>query len=139
MAHKILVVEDDKKIALALAIRLRTAGYEVIVAPDAVLAMSMAMKHRPDLLVLDILMPGGNGFQVAEWLQNLEAMIGVPYIFITASKVAGLRERARSLGAVGFFEKPYDAGELLATIREALEPPDGYWAIRESTIQTWTL
>jgi DNA-binding response OmpR family regulator len=139
MAHKILVVEDDKKIALALAIRLRTAGYEVIAAPDAVLAMSMAMKHRPDLLVLDILMPGGNGFQVAEWLQNLEAMIGVPYIFITASKVAGLRERARSLGAVGFFEKPYDAGELLATIREALEPPDGYWAIRESTIQTWTL
>jgi DNA-binding response OmpR family regulator len=139
MTHKILVVEDDKKIALALAIRLRTAGYDVHVAPDAVLAMSMALKLRPDLLVLDILMPGGNGLQVAESLQNLEAMIGVPYIFITASKVPGLRERARRLGAVGFFEKPYDAGELLATIRETLEPPDGYWAIRESTIQTWTL
>ena len=139
MAHKILVVEDDKKIALALAIRLRTAGYEVIAAPDAVLAMSMALKHRPSLLLLDILIPGGNGFQVAEWLQSLDAMIGVPYIFITASKVPGLRERAGSLGAVGFFEKPYDVGELLATIREALEPPDGYWAIRESTIRTWNL
>ena len=139
MTHKILVVEDDKKIALALAIRLRTAQYEVLVAPDAVLAMSMAMKHRPDLLLLDILMPGGNGFQVAEWLQNLEAMIGVPYIFITASKVPGLRERARRLGAVGFFEKPYDAGDLLATIQETLEPRDGYWAIRESTTRTWNI
>jgi DNA-binding response OmpR family regulator len=139
MKHKILVVEDDKRIALALAIRLRAAGYDVIIAPDAVLAMSMALKHRPDLLVLDLSIPGGNGFQVAEWLQDLEAMIGVPYIFITASKVPGLRERARRLGAVGFFEKPYDAGELLATIRETLEAPEGYWAIRESTVPTWTI
>ena len=78
MTHKILVVEDDKKIALALAVRLRAAGYDVIAAPDAVLAMSMALKHRPDLLVLDLLIPGGNGFQVAEWLQDLEAMIVSP-------------------------------------------------------------
>src|SRR5262245_66105682 len=107
MKHKILVVKDDKKIALALAIRLKAAGYDVIAAPDAVLAMSMALKHRPDLLVLDLLIPGGNGFQVAKWLQDLEAMIGVPYIFITASKVPGLRERASQLGAAGFFETPY--------------------------------
>ena len=139
MKHKILVVEDDKKIALALAIRLRAAGYDVIAAPDAVLAMSMALKHRPDLLVLDLFIPGGNGFQVAEWLQDLEAMIGVPYIFITASKVPGLREKAGQLGAAGFFEKPYDAGDLLATIREILEPPEGYWALRESTVPTWTI
>jgi DNA-binding response OmpR family regulator len=139
MKHKILVVEDDKRIALALAIRLRAAGYDVIVAPDAVLAMSMALKHRPDLLVLDVLIPGGNGFQVAEWVQDLEAMIGVPCIFITASKVPGLRERARQLGAVGFFEKPYDAGDLLATIRETLEGSEDDWSGRESTVPTWII
>jgi DNA-binding response OmpR family regulator len=137
--HKILVVEDDKNIALALAVRLRSAGYDVIAAPDAVLGMSMAVKHRPDLLVLDLLIPGGSGFQMAEWLQDLEAMIGVPYIFITASKQPGLRETAKRLGAVGFFEKPYDAGELLAIIRETLYPPTGYWDIRESTVRTWTI
>jgi DNA-binding response OmpR family regulator len=120
MTNKILIVEDDKKIALALAVRLRAAGYDVIAAPDAVLAMSMALKHRPHLILLDILIPGGNGLLVAEWLQDLEAMIGVPYIFITASKQPGLREKARRLGAAGFLEKPYDAEELLATIQEAL-------------------
>ena len=51
MTHKILVVEDDKNIALALAVRLRAAGYDVITAPDAVLAVSLALKHRPDLIL----------------------------------------------------------------------------------------
>ena len=139
MTKKILIIEDDKKIALALAVRLRAAGYDVIAAPDAVLGMSMALKHRPDLIVLDLLIPGGNGFQVAGWLQDLEAMIGVPYIFITASKQPGLRERARRLGAVGFFEKPYDAEQLLATIRGILDAPADDSAIGESTIQTWTI
>ena len=139
MTKKILIIEDDKKIALALAVRLRAAGYDVIAAPDAVLGMSMALKHRPDLIVLDVMIPGGNGLQVAEWVQDLEAMIGVPYIFITASKQPGLRERTRRLGAVGFFEKPYDAEELLATIRGILDAPADDSAIGESTIQTWTI
>jgi DNA-binding response OmpR family regulator len=123
MAKKILVIEDDKKIALALAVRLRAARYEVVVAPDAVLAMSIAVRHRPDLILLDISLPGGNGFMVAEWIQDLETMIGVPMIFITASKQPGLREKARRLGAKGFFEKPYDGEALLATIRDTLEDP----------------
>ena len=116
MTHKILVVEDDQNIALALVVRLRAAGYEVMTAPDAVLAVSMALKHRPDLILLDLLIPGGNGFLVAERIQDLEAMLGVPCIFLTASKQPGLREHARRLGAAGFFEKPYEAGTLLATI-----------------------
>jgi CheY-like chemotaxis protein len=123
MKKKILVVEHDKKQALALALPLRASGYEVIAAPDAVLAMSMALKHRPDLVVLDVRMPGGNGFLVAEWLQDLEGMLGVPVIFISAERQPGLREKARRLGAVRFFEQPYDAEELLATIRDTLDDP----------------
>ena len=71
MTHKILVVEDDQNIALALVVRLRAAGYEVMTAPDAVLAVSMALKHRPDLILLDLLIPGGNGFLVAERVPGL--------------------------------------------------------------------
>src|SRR6266850_6797908 len=139
MTHKILVVEDDKRIALALTVRLRAAGYDVITAPDAVLAVSMALKHRPDLMVLDILMPGGNGFLVAERIQDLEAMLGVPCIFLTASKQPGLREQARRLGAAGFFEKPYEAGTLLAAIRATLEVLADDGDLGESPIQTWVI
>jgi DNA-binding response OmpR family regulator len=139
MTHKILVVEDDKRIALALAVRLRAGGYDVVTAPDAVQAVSMALKHRPDLILLDLLMPGGNGFVVAERIQDLEMMLGVPCIFITASKQPGLREQARRLGAAGFFEKPYDAGELLATIRETLNGFEGDGALGEPTLQTWII
>ena len=139
MTHKILVVEDDKHIALALTVRLKAAGYDVVTAPDAVLAVSMAVKHRPDLVVLDILMPGGNGFLVAERIQDLEAMLGVPCIFITASKQPGLRDQARRLGAAGFFEKPYDAGALLATIRKTLDALGNDGDLGESTIRTWVI
>jgi DNA-binding response OmpR family regulator len=139
MTHKILVVEDDKRIALALTVRLRAAGYDVITAPDAVLAVSLALKHHPDLMVLDILMPGGNGFVVAERIQDLEAMLGIPCIFLTASKQPGLREQARRLGAAGFFEKPYDAGALLATIRKTLKAAADDEDLGESTVSTWII
>ena len=120
---KVLVVEDDKKISTALAVRLRAAGYEVVAAYDAVLAVMIAVKHRPDLVLLDISMPGGDGFAVAEKVQNLASTVGVPMIFLTASKQPGLREKAMELGAVGFFEKPYEAADLLAAIQEALGEP----------------
>jgi CheY-like chemotaxis protein len=103
------------------------------------LAVSLALKHRPDLLLLDLLMPGGNGFLVAERIQDLEAMLGVPCIFLTASKQPGLREQARRLGAAGFFEKPYHAGALLATIRETLEVPADDGDLGESPIRTWII
>jgi DNA-binding response OmpR family regulator len=121
MKKKILVVENDKKMAFTLVVHLRAAGYDLIAAPDAVLAMSMALRHRPDLVVLDVKMPGGNGFLVAEWLQDLEGMLGVPVIFISANRQPGLREKAKRLGAVGFFEPPYEAEELLATVRDTLD------------------
>jgi len=118
---KILIVEDDKNIVMALNVRLRAAGYQVIIAFDAVMALGMALKHRPDLVLLDISMPGGNGFMVAERLQNSTLTAGVPMMFLTASKQPGFKERAQELGAVGFFEKPYEAQELLDAIAKVLD------------------
>lgn len=120
---KILIVEDDKLISMALALRLKSKGYDVKVASDAVLAVTMAVKQPPDLIVMDISMPGGNGFMVAERIQNLTPTIGVPIIFITASKKPGLKEKAMELGAVGFFEKPYEDAQLVGAIQEALSDP----------------
>ena len=116
---RILIVEDDQNIAKALAIRLKSAGYEVTVAPDAISAVATALKIQPDLALLDISVPAGNGFDIAEKVQELVAT-ATPIIFLTASKRPGLRQKAQDLGAAGFFEKPYEAEELLAAIRKAL-------------------
>ncbi len=68
---KILIVEDDRRIATALAIRLKTAGYQVVAAYDAGLAVAMAVKQQPDLILLGLSTPGGNGFTVAERVRTL--------------------------------------------------------------------
>ena len=116
----ILLVEDDAKISLALGIRLKHTGYEVVTAPDAVHAMAQALKHAPDVVVLDINLPGGDGFLVAERLRSGAATAGTPLIFITASKLPGLAERAAQLGAVALIEKPFSAAQLTEALHRAL-------------------
>ncbi len=128
MKRKILIVEDDTRIAMMLFIRLKAAHYETLVARNAVQAMSLAKKDCPHLIVLDISMPGGNGFLVAEWLRGLTETADVPIIFMTASRKPGLREEAREYGAAAFLEKPFAANKLLAAIQEVLGSPVG-WAV----------
>jgi two-component system, OmpR family, response regulator AdeR len=117
---KILIVEDDRNIATALEVRLKSEGYEVAIACDAMIGVNSALKFRPDLLLLDVSLPAGSGFNVAERLHRLLATM-TPFIFLTASKQPGLREKAKELGAAGFFEKPYEGEELLAAIRRAFD------------------
>lgn len=116
---RILVLEDDQPIATALAIRLKAAGYEVWTASDGFAGLKMVLHDKPDLILSDIWMPVGLGFSVAQRLQEL-GLAGIPIIFLTAGKEKGLRETAQRLGAAGFLEKPFDPGELLATIAHAL-------------------
>ena len=124
MAKRILVVEDDEHIVKALSIRLKSKGYEVLAAYDAIMAMQKAMANPPDLILLDITMPGGDGLSLAERLKSSTKTESLPIIFLTASKQSDLRQRALSLGAVAFFEKPFDFEELLATVRAALDHPN---------------
>jgi DNA-binding response OmpR family regulator len=116
---RILIVEDDQNIAKALCIRLKNVGYEVSVAPDALTAVENTVKKAPDLVLLDISLPAGNGFTVAERIQTL-IPTATPLIFLTASKMPGLREKAKELGAAAFFQKPYEWEDLLGTIQFAL-------------------
>ena len=117
---KILVMEDDAKIAAALAIRLEAAGYEVLTARDGFGGLKVALHDRPDLIVTDIWMPVGTGFSVAQRLRSL-GLANIPIIYITASKLEGLRESAKELGAAAFLEKPYNPEQLLEVVSQALE------------------
>jgi CheY-like chemotaxis protein len=119
---KILVMEDDKKVSAALAIRLEAAGYEVQTARDGFAGLKMALENRPDLILTDIWMPVGTGFSVTQRLRSL-GLTDVPVIYITASKLEGLRESAKGLGAAAFLEKPYDPEQLVQVVAQALEAP----------------
>ncbi len=104
---------------MVLAIRLKAAGYEVSTASDARSGLDAAIKGQPDAVLLDISMPGGDGFSVAEGIQKLGPKLP-SIIFLTASKRPEYRKKADELGAAGFFEKPFDASELLAAVQATL-------------------
>jgi len=116
---RILIIEDDRKIAMALTLRLKSAGYEATAAYDAPTGVNAAVKNPPDLVLLDIGLPIEDGFIVAGKIQAL-IPTPVPMIFITASKQPGFRQKADDLGAAGYFEKPYEPRELLTAIQAAL-------------------
>jgi DNA-binding response OmpR family regulator len=116
----ILIIEDDPKIAIALEIRFKAGGYGTLTAGDAVSGMSKAVQNQPDLIVLDISLPGGNGLDLAQQFKHLPETRRAPIIFITASRAPNLREQVMDLGAAGLFEKPYDSDELLAVAGHAL-------------------
>ena len=116
---KILIIDDDKHVADALGIRLRASGYGVLKAADGLEGLKLAAHHRPDLVVMDVWMPGGLGVLIAQRLKHI-GLGEVPVIFLTASKKQDVWEIAEEVGPAGFFEKPYDAKELLNSIALAL-------------------
>ena len=118
----VLLVDDDNVFLLAIGVRLKSMGYTVCAAKDAINAISAVRKNNPDVIILDVSLPAGDGFMVAERLQRLVAAAATPIIFVTASEKPGLRERAMKLGAVNFFNKPFDATTLADAIEAALSP-----------------
>ena len=120
----VLLIDDDNIFLLTIGVRLKGMGYTVCTAKDAASAISVVRKTSPDVIVLDVSLPAGDGFLVAERLQNLIASATTPIIFVSASEKPGLRERAMKLGAVAFFTKPFDATTLADAIESALSPAD---------------
>jgi DNA-binding response OmpR family regulator len=115
------VVDDDQDLRRGLNIRLRANGYETVFAQDAITAVSEARKNNPDLIILDIGLPGGDGFVVMERLSGLAALGCIPVIVLSARDPEANRERAMKAGAVAFLQKPADNQDLLSAIRNALE------------------
>jgi CheY-like chemotaxis protein len=121
----VLLVDDDNTLVLGTGLRLKHMGYRVYTAKDAVSAVSAVRKNEPDVVVLDISLPAGDGFVVAERLMRLAGSGATPIIFITASENPALRQRAKSLGAA-FLTKPFDATQLADAIETALSPGDNW-------------
>jgi CheY-like chemotaxis protein len=116
---KILIVDDDQDHLLALAIILKARGYIVVAAMDAVSAISTARKEKPDLVLLDLSLPAGDGFVVMERLKRMIPLAAIPVVILTA-RDQGCEERALSAGATAFLQKPVENDLLLATVQQAL-------------------
>jgi DNA-binding response OmpR family regulator len=128
MNNKILIVEDDKDMVRAMGVRLKAQGYGLVVANGAISAISTARKEKPDLVLLDLGLPGGDGFLVMQRLRLLPELMLVPIIVVSARDPKTNEPRAIQAGAHAFFQKPFEAAELLKTIAEALMQPSSYKA-----------
>jgi DNA-binding response OmpR family regulator len=120
---KILIVEDDPDVRHGMHLRLRANNYETFFAADAITSMVEARKHEPDLIILDLGLPAGDGFVVMERLKKIPSLAVIPIIVVSARDVRANQERALKAGAKAFLQKPVDDAELLAVIRQALGEP----------------
>ncbi len=116
MVKKALIVDDDSSIRLALTIRLRAAGYDTSSAKDGFLAIEAIKQRRPDVILLDIRMPGIDGFEVNRRLKAAPEFSDIPVIFLSAHTNDAMRQQASETGGAHFFSKPYDAAKLIAAI-----------------------
>jgi DNA-binding response OmpR family regulator len=120
---KILIVEDDPDVREGMHVRLRANRYDTVFAGDALTAMAETRKHMPDLIILDLGLPAGDGFVVMERLHRIPALAQIPIIVVSARDVRANQKRALDAGAKAFLQKPVDNAELLAAIRQALGEP----------------
>jgi DNA-binding response OmpR family regulator len=117
---KILIVDDDQHLLLGLTPRLKANGYRVLSAADAISAITVARKEAPDLVILDLGLPAGDGFVVLERMRSLADLVDIPVIVLSARDPAVNKQRALDAGALAFFQKPPDNHEFLTAIRGAL-------------------
>jgi CheY-like chemotaxis protein len=117
---RVLVVDDEPAIRLLCRVNLQADGFSVKEAADGAAAMTLAREWHPDLILLDVMMPGEDGFAVAERIRDDPDLAGVRVLFLTARADIGDHERSRSTGAVGHVTKPFNPSSLGDEIRAAL-------------------
>jgi two-component system chemotaxis response regulator CheY len=122
MGAKILVMDDDECMRELLRLHLANAGYEVLLAEDAIEAGKLILKWHPDLLLADVEMPYMNGLELVEAMKSDPTTSSLPVIFLTCKTEA--EQRARQLGAAAFLMKPLRADQLLATVAQQVNGPN---------------
>ena len=123
--HKILVVDDEPDVLRMLEVVLGKRGHEVLTAPTGIEGLVTAQGERPDLILLDIMMEGMDGWEVLKLLKLEEGTRTIPVVMLSArveprDKIRGLQE-----GAVDYITKPFSVREMLETIEAVLERPNG--------------
>ena len=121
--NTILVVDDNADLRKALSLRLRANGYDVLMAADGLSATAAIVKEEPNLVILDLGLPCGDGFVVMERLQQNDRLAQIPVVVLTGRGKTNNMNRAFGAGAAAFFQKPVEDGPLLLAIWKALDMP----------------
>ena len=118
---RVLVVDDEASIRLICRVNLDASGFEVLEAEDGETALSIARNERPDLILLDVMLPGIDGWEVAEELSERSETRDIPIVFITARSAAPDEHRSHAVGGVGYISKPFDPRHLLETVTRVVQ------------------
>ena len=127
----ILVVEDNAANMTLSTFLLESAGHTVVAATSAEIGLTLALECRPDLILMDIQLPGMDGLQATALLKKNEATRGIPVIALTALAMKGDEERIRAAGCDGYIAKPLAYKDFLSVIRAHLAKSGG--AMREQS------
>jgi DNA-binding response OmpR family regulator len=118
--YKVLVVEDDPELMKALSIRIRWLGHDVVQAMDGYQAITVALKEEPNVVLLDIGLPGGDGLTVLSRYASLPTLMSTPVVVLSGRDPARIEAAVLESGATAFLRKPVDNGELDAALDAAI-------------------
>ncbi len=118
---KVLIADDEPNILTVVQFLVEQAGYEVETAPNGKTVKDRLPGFRPDVLILDVMMPGLNGFDLARWIRDQEEYQNLRIIFLTAKGTSADRFEGYDSGGEVYLTKPFDNQELLDTINEVIE------------------
>ncbi len=122
--RRVLIVDDEPNIVLSLEFLLRQQGYEVSVARDGEAALAAAEQQRLDLVVLDVMLPGLDGFEVCRRLRERPELAGLKILLLTARGREVERVRGMEEGADAYVRKPFSTRQLMKTVAELLGRPE---------------
>ena len=116
----VLIVDDEVAIRLLCRVNLQADGFAVREAGDGSSALAAIREQAPDVVLLDVMLPGEDGFEIAARLRADASTASLPIIFLTARADIEDRERERAVGAIGYITKPFNPVELGRQVREAI-------------------
>src|SRR5262245_17189260 len=119
---RVLVVDDEPDVLLLCRLNLQQRGHELLEAPDGTAALQLARAELPDAIVLDLMLPGMDGYQVLETLRGDPLTASIPVLVLTAKSLRADRERSHGLGASAFLTKPFLPSELCDLVGTLVEP-----------------
>jgi CheY-like chemotaxis protein len=118
---RVLVVDDEPDVLLLCRLNLQQRGHELLEAPDGATALQVARAQRPDAIVLDLMLPGMDGYEVLETLRGDPLTASIPVLVLTAKSLRADRERSHGLGASAFLTKPFLPSELCDLVETLVE------------------
>lgn len=121
MGKKILIADDEEDVKVVVQLFLESKGYDIVTAYDGLDAMDRAREEKPDLIILDVMMPIIDGFEVCKKLKEDPDLQDIPVVMLSASSHAESKQRGLEVGAVDYIVKPFDPEKLQAIIEGILK------------------